>query len=253
MPAVPRDASVVIPARFCGPTDSSNGGYACGLIAEAFPPEAAVEVTLRAPPPLDRPLDLQVDPAGEPARLMDGAVLVAEARPADPPDATERPAPPPSFAEAQAATAGFPVPPGQHPYPRCFVCGPDRDPGDGLRLHPGPVAGRRLVAAPFVPPRELEDPTTPGRLPRRFVWATLDCPSWYGWLAFAVEAPPILLGRLRGKVAPEAPRSGERCVVVGWGIERDGRKIRCGSALFGEDGTVYGQALATWIVLKPSS
>ena len=39
-----------------------------------------------------------------------------------------------------------------HPFPTCFACGTDREPGDGLRIFPGPVAGRAgrrdLDAAP---------------------------------------------------------------------------------------------------------
>ena len=44
--------------RFCGPPATANGGYACGAIAELL--GDGVEVTLRRPPPLGRPLRLQV-------------------------------------------------------------------------------------------------------------------------------------------------------------------------------------------------
>jgi hypothetical protein len=50
--------------RFCGPPATANGGYACGAIAELL--SGGVEVTLRRPPPLGRPLRLQV---GEAASL----------------------------------------------------------------------------------------------------------------------------------------------------------------------------------------
>ena len=42
--------SVVIEKRFCGPPNSGNGGYVCGLLAAHI--EADAEVTLLAPPPL---------------------------------------------------------------------------------------------------------------------------------------------------------------------------------------------------------
>jgi hypothetical protein len=40
--------------RFSGPPATANGGYACGTIAELLGGD--VEVTLRRPPPLGRPL-----------------------------------------------------------------------------------------------------------------------------------------------------------------------------------------------------
>jgi hypothetical protein len=65
---------ITIPKRFCGPPESGNGGYVCGLLAGYVNGDA--EVTLRLPPPLDRPLDV-VRESGV-ARLMEGDKLVAE-------------------------------------------------------------------------------------------------------------------------------------------------------------------------------
>ena len=47
---------VVIARRFCGPPTSANGGYACGLVAGLL--DGRARVTLRSPPPLDRPLQI---------------------------------------------------------------------------------------------------------------------------------------------------------------------------------------------------
>jgi len=44
---------VTIDRRFRGPSDSGNGGYVCGVVAALVGGPA--EVTLRSPPPLDRP------------------------------------------------------------------------------------------------------------------------------------------------------------------------------------------------------
>ena len=85
--------------------------------------------------------------------LMDGGTLVAEARKV----ALELEVPtPPAYAEAQSASKdylGFK----QHPFPRCFVCGPERAVGDGMRIFPGPVPGGRMVAAPWIPYADLSD------------------------------------------------------------------------------------------------
>lgn len=48
--------SLVIDRRFRGPPNSGNGGYVCGCLARYVAGDA--EVTLRAPPPLERPLDV---------------------------------------------------------------------------------------------------------------------------------------------------------------------------------------------------
>ena len=132
---------LTIDRRYRGPLTSANGGYACGRLA-AYVDADEVEVTLRLPPPLDRPLAVERD--GELVRLLDGDALVAEARPApvdvDPP-------PPVSLEEADAARDRH-VRGGGSDFGECFVCGTR---ADGLQIHVGPVAGREpLHAAPVV-------------------------------------------------------------------------------------------------------
>jgi hypothetical protein len=186
------------------------------------------EVTLRLPPPLDRPLRVE-QPDGRVA-VLDGDAVVAEAVRTqvelEPPD-------PVSLPEAErAATAyeGFV----EHAFPTCFVCGPARAEGDGLRIFPGRVAGRDLVAAPWTP-RESR---------RELVWAALDCPG-----AFAVGYDgrgELLLGRLAVRV-DRVPEVGEQCVVTGWPLGEEGRKRYAGTALFTADGELLATARATWI------
>ena len=43
------------------------------------------------------------------------------------------------------------------------------------------------------------------------------------------------------------PREGERCVVGGWPLERDGRKRHAATALYGEDGAVLALTRQLWI------
>src|SRR5690349_21993595 len=90
--------AIAIDRRFRGPPESAQGGYTCGLVAETIDSEC-VAVSLRRPPPLERPLRL-----GDGA-LLDGDDVVAEGAPAelrlDVPD----PAP---LDEARAAGAGSP-------------------------------------------------------------------------------------------------------------------------------------------------
>src|ERR1043166_1293877 len=116
-----------IASRFCGPRNSGNGGYTSGVIAQALGGEA--EVTLRAPPPLETPLEIQV--GGDNARMVIDTQLLVEAQRTK--VDLEVPAPP-TWAEALAAQRSF-AGLGHHEYPFCFTCGTSRRPGDGLCVH----------------------------------------------------------------------------------------------------------------------
>jgi hypothetical protein len=217
---------IVIERRFRGPNQSGNGGYTCGLVARFVAGPA--EVTLRLPPPLERPLDVVRD--GDTVRVVDGDTLVAEAKPA----AVELESPaPPSFEEA--ARAALPEGDLESPFPECFVCGPQRTAGDGLRIFAGPLRARS-VAAHWVPADRYTGP--------EFVWAALDCPGAYA-CGFG-DRGLLVLGRLAARVEA-LPAAGERCVVVAWPLGEEGRKAFAGTALYGEGGRVLGVARATWI------
>jgi len=234
--------SVVIERRFRGPPQSANGGYACGLLAAHLDGQSAAEVTLRAPPPLDQPLGVERDDDG--ARLVDGERLIAEAAPAD----AEMPEPPDSISLGDARRARESSPMQQeHPYPECFVCGSARVRGDGLCVTCGPVAGRKLVAAPFETDEAMGDED--GSVSDLLVWAALDCPG--GIAAMLVpDFGLAVLGRLRAQLRSPL-EAGRDYVAVGWPIDRDGRKLSAGTAIFDPDG---GEPLAvseaTWIELR---
>ncbi|WVM94386.1 SDR family oxidoreductase [Halopseudomonas pachastrellae] len=166
----------IIRKRFCGPPNSGNGGYVCGLLANALGEPA--QVTLHAPPPLDTDLMIVRDADG--ARLLQGETLLGSARPYQ--FALTLP-PAVSLADAEAARPRFSGYE-QHGLPGCFVCGTDRCEHDGLLLHTGPVTGRdSTVACPWTPDSTLD--AGDGTVAREFVWAALDCPGY-----FAVKDQP---------------------------------------------------------------
>ena len=218
---------VTIGRRFRGPLDSANGGYAAGLLGSRL--DGAAEVTLRLPPPLERPLTVRR--GGERLLLEDEGVLVAEAVSAE----LEVDVPtPPSATEAASAAAGVGAW-GPPEFAECFVCGV-RDDGSGLGIHPGPVPGRNgLVAATWV-----ANDVSPA-----VVWASIDCPG-----AYATGDPgrgEVVLGRMTARVE-RLPDEGEACVVVGWPLGEDGRKLYAGTALYGAAGDVLALAQQVWIL-----
>jgi hypothetical protein len=185
-------------------------------------------VTLRRPTPLSRPLQLQGE--GDRVVLLDGGDLLAEARPA----ALDLPVPsPPSYEQARALSALY-VGHRAHYFPGCFTCGPGRAPGDGLRIFAGRERPEDPVAAPFVP----------DRVDQEILWAAMDCPGYFA--GAPPDFPTALLGRMTAELTgPVAV--GERCVVLGWALGTEGRKIFAGTALFGADGRLVGRARQTWI------
>ncbi|MBI5592634.1 MAG: hypothetical protein HY881_19380 [Deltaproteobacteria bacterium] len=70
---------IVIDKRFCGPPRSGNGGYVCGLLSQ-FVDASSVTVRLLLPAPLDTELVVRETEVG--VVLLDGGVVIAEARPA---------------------------------------------------------------------------------------------------------------------------------------------------------------------------
>ena len=235
--------SLVIPSRFCGPPGSGNGGYVCGRIAAYL--DGPVTVTLRRPPPLATPMTVERDGENS-VRIQHGSTLVAEATSSPGSPAPEIPGPV-SMAEAHAAAgrARYYTDPA---FPDCFVCGMGRGPGDGLRIFPGPLAGRPLWAAPWTP-----DPSVTGadgKVRPEVAWAALDCPSGIAAAEAAGLAPDtaILLGRMTASLAAP-PMAGDQCRVVAWPGGRDGRKLLAGSALLGPGGTVLAAARAVWLTV----
>jgi hypothetical protein len=231
-------ASLTIDARFNGPPDSGNGGYVCGVMAEHI--KGPSETSLRAPPPLARPLDIVRE--GERVLLRDGETIVAEARPS-PSFALIAP-PAPSFAEAEAAarrSLGL----HDHRYPTCFVCGPGRATHDGLDLFTGPVSGREMVACTWTPGADLT--RADGCVEERFLHAALDCPSYW---ALPHAGKPALLARMTSSIDGQAPRAGETLIVAAWALGSEGRKHSGASALYTANGSLIARAEALWIEPK---
>jgi len=229
---------MIISSRFNGPDGSANGGYTCGKLSLLLD-EECVEVTLRLPPPLDKDLDLRRE--GGVVELLDGDQTVAVAKPGE----LDMEIPePPTWAQTLAASERY-AGHSDHPFPHCFVCGPGRDPGDGLRIFAGPVEGSELVASSWIPAPELGD--AEGVVRPEFLWCALDCPG-----AFAVDQgtfQPRVLGRFTAQVF-HRPKVEEQLRVIGWPLGTQRRKAFAGTAVVDSSDRVCAAARAVWIALS---
>ena len=238
--------SLIVPAGFNGPRLSGNGGYVGGKLAEAygraFGAVDAVEITFRAPIPIDR--EMTLGRAGDVLRLLDGETLVCEARAGSVAHLTPPPAPTDWSDVMHRGEVGGSGDDSE--FATCIVCGRNRAVGDGLRVlgTAGPQQGTSLSC--YVPHANHAD--TSGRIRPEFVWGTLDCPG-----AYAAQDPADIRAALTGRMTAriiEPPKVGERCAVVGWKLGEEGRKLYSGTALYTEAGKLCALATCTWIVLK---
>jgi hypothetical protein len=228
---------LVIDPAFEGPPGTAHGGYACGVLAPHLAADA--EITLRRPVPLGKVLRLAPDNGG--VALRHGDDVLAEGAPTRLEDRTPEA---PTFAQALAATVSFPGL-AAHPYPRCLGCGTGRTDALALRIFPGPLAARDLVAAVWYPGG---DATSGGVLKPEFAWAALDCPG--GWAAshFGKVDRPAVLGRMAARLSPTIEAQ-SAYIVVGWLDGVSGRKLTAGSALYSRDGVCHGFSRQTWLTL----
>ena len=234
--------TISVAAQFRGPPNSVNGGYACGLMGGMI--DGPFTAVLRAPPPLDTPMLLIRDDTG--VRLeSEAGDVIGQARLAD--AAISAPPLAPSLAAAVAAGRGFP---GLHGpfHPVCFCCGDAVAEGVGLRVFVGQVAGAAagVVAGPWTPNPIFADADS--LVCAEVIWAALDCPGVVSWVV--TGGGHGMLGTMSGEMLRRPP-VGETCVVLAWPIERSGRKLISGTALFTPGGELLAKSHQVWIGRSP--
>lgn len=246
-------ASLTIASQFRGPPQSGNGGYVSGAVADLLisagelAPDQAVEVTLRAPIPLDKSMTAALDATGG-LTVVDGETLIAQAKTTqlqiDVPE-------PPDFVTAEAARADSAslqqglnslIANGTGFHPICFCCGADVATDEGLHVYAAPVAGYAGVAAAWQPGEAFAD--RQGNLPVAVIWAALDCPGQFAYLASGIRTG--MLGRMTAKILQPVPAQ-QKFVVTGWCIEVERSKHFAGTALFDEAGTLCALSKQVWI------
>jgi len=236
-------SKITIGRQFCGPPNSGNGGYVCGVLADGL--DGPVTAVLKAPIPLDTELALEMRDGGQ-VLLGEGEALIGLGGPAT----QELPEPPaaPSLDAARAAAARH-IGLTQRVHPICFTCGSEREDGDGLRVLPGQVEGAEtgVVACTWTPHANFAD--VDGVVSPAVVWAALDCPGYFAWVE-REGRHGALLGTMTGEVVAPV-KAGVEYVVVAWPILKDGRKELAGTALFDAEGRLMARSHQVWIVLGP--
>ena len=231
--------TLTVPARYNGPLDSGNGGYSTGAIASLL--GGAATVSLRAPVPLDDPLEVVRDDAHA-LQVLRGESVIADAHRHGGVDV--RVPAPVSVDDARDARTRY----RGHPdgmFCQCFVCGLARR--DSFEVFAGAVAGRDgVVATPWTPPEWTAN--TRGHVRREFVWAALDCPTYFALYDDREELPLSFLARLSARI--DAPiKAGIEHVVMAWPIAYDGRKHRAGCAVLSAEGETL--AVADALLVAP--
>jgi hypothetical protein len=250
-------AALVVPSRFCGPPRSGNGGWTAGALASLLLGDGdgdgggdgdAVSVRLHRPPPLETALDVatSLDDGRRTAVATLGRDVVATAAEVDG-SALPVAVPAVDAETAQAAESRFRGSE-DHPFPTCFVCGPQRAPGDGLRLRPGLLLWRDdATACTWTPDASLDGGD--GTVPAPVVWAALDCPG--GW-SVDLAGRPMVLGTITARVR-RRPRVGEACVVTGAALGAQGRRSLTATTLYGDGGEELARAAHIWVTVDPAA
>ncbi len=234
---------LTIGERYRGFEGVAHGGYVCGLLAGFL--GDGVQAVLRRPPPMGRPLEVE-RPGPDRVVLRDGESTVAEASRADLRIDLPRVV---SFDEAKAASRAYPGL-SAHLFPSCFGCGPHREPGDGLRLFPGQLAGSQIVAAPLVPDASFADET--GLLGSELAWAAVDCPQlWALILAAPSDAQDRVVTSQLAATVTGSLRAGQRYVVMAWPAGRDRKRLYAEAAVLSEHGDPIAVSRQTAAIVGP--
>lgn len=227
---------VIIPNQFKGPPQSGNGGYVAGCMADLFTPgpiSPPVEVSLKAPPPLD--IELVAKEKEGSLAIFEQSNVIATLKPY--PELTLSVEPPKDvpYGKPAIAVTGCGT---------CFVCGEKRMPGDGLCIQARPrLDGSNIWQASFEVHPNFCD--AQGVMARRYCFAALDCPGY----SATSKGELAVLARFRVQVFGHL-MAYEKAEVTAWPLEIKGRKRTAGTALFGSGDRLVAQAEALWVVIE---
>lgn len=226
--------TIEIDPRFRGFSEIALGGYVGGVLAQG---RLDSEVVLRRPVKLSRPYEMKANSDGT-TSLQEGNDVLAFVRDSsidlDPPE-------PVGLEDSKVAAKDY-VGFRKHLVPSCFNCGPSRL--DGLRIFPGIIPGRDVIAAPWTPGETLGDSS--GVVGSEFVWSALDCPTiWALVLQGRPDAKEMAVTAKLGVRLISPVHVGQSYVVMGWKISENERNKVSGGAIYSADGRLHAVAKHT--------
>jgi hypothetical protein len=232
---------LVIDELYTGIPGVTLGGYVAGLAGRGL--GDSVAVTLSRPVPPGSTAVLERLESETLVRTQDAVAARAV------PSRFRSTAPKAVDLEAAGIASGHYPGFEHHHFPNCFCCGPDRPVGAGLRIFPGPVDGRRLVAGVWHPSASLRQPD--GTVASEIVWAALDCPAIWAYIMYgdAGSEDRAVTGQLAIQLHRAIPAEAAS-VIVGWPIERQGRYLVAGAAIFSEAGDLLAESRQTLVLTE---
>ncbi|HNJ34224.1 MAG TPA: hypothetical protein PK881_08260 [Leptospiraceae bacterium] len=243
-----------IASRYSGPPRTGNGGYVCGVCAglaysqlgEQKQDSFTFEVRYKSPVPVDLDVSLLSKDNLCVLESIDGKTTYAEGQ-SSKPVSTVLPAVV-TLEQARYATLQS-IPEKEHAFPDCYVCGPARKVGDGLRILPGPVAEHSGMAAAVwnVLPDAM---SSSGDLSVPILWAALDCPGYFAYhFSHGGAMQVAVLAKMKCTVVRRRTES-DQLVVIGWMKRKKGPLVEVSTALL--DGSeILAIADGTW--MQPAS
>ncbi|TGK18526.1 hypothetical protein [Leptospira stimsonii] len=240
--------SIEINEKYCGPPKSGNGGYIAGIAAKPIQKDAAV-IKIKSPGPLNETLYYSLNSSTNGIKLLskDADVVIAEAQ-EDPEFFMNVPELNSSILEdiqnPEEEYLGFQ----RHPFPTCFVCGPQRKQEDGMRIFPAKIPDQvgftHLHGDFWNPWKDLGD--ADGKIRNEIVWAALDCPG--GFAVSYVDPTMIVLVKLRGRIL-ESLFTEVPYAILSWEIGRNRRQRTPGTAIYRiSDRKCVAYSEALWMV-----
>ena len=233
-------AEIYVDERYSGPPGYANGGWLAGQLSRLVPGQVST-VSLWRPVPVGELLSVR--PTTEGAVLSIRGELLATAAAAEwPPDLA--PVEPVRLDEAEWASQSSQR---HHPFPTCFVCGPERPIGEGLRILPGPLGDDHgfVHAATWKVGDRYDSGQGAAVVPA--MWAALDCVGAFPHLD---DGQMAVLGRMTARVL-EPAWVGETYAVVGRADGAERRKRFSSTALFDGSGRRVAESHQLWIGLDP--
>ncbi len=231
-------SKIVIDPRFNGFPDIALGGYVGGILALG---RSSSEVILRRPVKIGKQYEVVSNPDGTKS-LQEGNEVLAIVR-----DASVDLEFPKSvgLGESEVASKDY-VGHRRHFVPTCFNCGPLRSQGDGLRIFPGKVMNRDVVAAPWTPAESLGNSS--GVVGSEFIWSALDCPTIW---ALVLNGQPdskdqAVTAKLAVRVISPV-QVGQPHIVMGWKVSEVERTRIAGGGIYSEDGRLLAIARHTLV------